>query len=109
MQIGNAAGGAEKQTAAIGNAAAAGTGNAAGGYGAWNGAEAVSRKATVSSAGAGSRAGNGVLQGVLVDVGDYVFIGKSDESKPDRASCHKVLGFSQNLRGVNPHIRIEAK
>lgn len=58
---------------------------------------------------AGSRAGNGVLQGVLVDVGDYVFIGKSDESKPDRASCHKVLGFSQNLRGVNPHIRIEAK
>lgn len=46
---------------------------------------------------------------VEVDVGDYVFIGKSEFSKPDRACCHKVLGFSHNLRGANPHVRIEAK
>ena len=45
----------------------------------------------------------------LIDVGDYVFIGKSESERPDRARCCKVLGFSQNLRGANPHIRIEAK
>lgn len=45
----------------------------------------------------------------LIDVGDYVFIGESESERPDRARCCKVLGFSQNLRGANPHIRIEAK
>ncbi len=45
----------------------------------------------------------------VINVGDYVFIGVSEDSKPDRGLCHKVLGFSQNMRGANPHIRIEAK
>lgn len=45
----------------------------------------------------------------VINVGDYVFIGVSEDSKPDRGLCHKVLGFSHNMRGANPHIRIEAK
>lgn len=40
--------------------------------------------------------------------GDYVFLGEWVGNEPDRSVCFKVTGVSKNLRGRNPHVRVDA-
>ena len=42
---------------------------------------------------------------INVSNGDYICIGFASELIKEK--CHKVIGVSDNRRGMNPHIRIE--
>ena len=42
----------------------------------------------------------------VVQLGDYVSLGKSKKDAPDRINDLKVMRISENLRGANPHIKL---
>lgn len=45
---------------------------------------------------------------IQVRTGDYIRFGTYYDTRPDKAACAKIQGFSDDRRGVNPHWRIEA-
>ena len=45
---------------------------------------------------------------ISICTGDYIRFGTFTDTKPDKVSCVKIAGFSDDRRGVNPHWRIEA-
>lgn len=45
---------------------------------------------------------------IPINTGDYIRFGIVTDARPDKASCVKIAGFSDDRRGMNPHWRIEA-
>ena len=43
---------------------------------------------------------------IVVSVGDYLCIGKSDSSIPDRREAMKIVEISYNRKGGSPHYRL---
>ncbi len=41
-----------------------------------------------------------------VEIGDYVYIGSTQNSEPDLKACLKVTSFVRNNRGRSPHLKI---
>lgn len=45
---------------------------------------------------------------IPVQTDDYIRFGTFHDARPDKSSCVKIQGFSDDRRGMNPHWRIEA-
>ncbi len=45
---------------------------------------------------------------IIIGTNDYVRIGVFSDERPDKTECIKVVGFSDNRRGTQPHWRIDA-
>ncbi len=43
---------------------------------------------------------------ISVSVGDYIYTGNTPSKEPSFGVCLKVTSFSENLRGLSPHIKI---
>lgn len=46
---------------------------------------------------------------IEIDTGDYVYIGFTQDTEPDKRRCCKVMEYSDNRRGGLPHWRLECK
>ena len=46
---------------------------------------------------------------IPVNTGDYLRVGKAAESEPERGVDYKITEISENFKGSNPHIRIQAQ
>ena len=48
------------------------------------------------------------MPAIPAQVGDYVYIGKTEERIADKPNCFKIYEVAENLYGANPHYKILA-
>lgn len=44
-----------------------------------------------------------------VDLGDYVYLGETNEAYPAKDKCLKIVAVRRNFCGANPHIKLIAR